>query len=145
MIGWFAVAGAVLWGKPQYPGLFRRGVKRWGAQRLHPALDLTGEPGPTLTNRLDHYVDRNISAMIRRLDSYTSARARDIREHGNGGSYAGDILRVVTRFWKCYVSRRGYQEGKYGLLIALCAALYPLLSYLKATLEDDYGSHTDGG
>ena len=56
------------WGKPQYPGLFRRGVKRWGAQRLHPALDLTGKPGPTLTNRLDHYVDRNISDMIRRLD-----------------------------------------------------------------------------
>ncbi len=125
------------WGKPQYPGLFRRGVKRWGAQRLHPALDLRGKPGPTLTNRLDHYVDRNISDMIRRLDSYTSARARDIREHGNGGSYAGNLRRVVTRFWKCYVSRRGYQEGKYGLLIALCAALYPLLSYLKATLEDD--------
>ena len=125
------------YGKSQYPGLFRRGVKRWGAQRLHPALDLTGKPGPTLTNRLDHYVDRNISDMIRRLDSYTSARARDIREHDDGGSYAGNLRRVVTRFWKCYVSRRGYREGKYGLLVALCAALYPLLSYLKATLEDD--------
>lgn len=124
------------WGKPQYPGLFRKGVKHWGPQRLHPALDLTEREGPTLTNRLDHYVDRNISDMIRRLDSYTSARARDIREHGDGGSYAGNLRRVLTRFWKCYVSRKGYREGKYGFLIALCASLYPLLSFLKAELED---------
>ncbi len=125
------------WGKPQYPGLFRKGAKTWGPQRLHPALDLKGTEGPVLTNRLNHYVDRNISDMIRRLDSYTSARARDIREHGDGGSYAGNLRRIFTRFWKCYVSRGGYREGKYGFLIALCAALYPILSYLKATLEDE--------
>jgi len=41
----------------------------------------------------------------------------------------------VTRFWKCYVGRRGYREGPYGFLIALCAALYPILSYLKARYE----------
>ncbi|PPR10600.1 MAG: hypothetical protein CFH41_01589 [Alphaproteobacteria bacterium MarineAlpha11_Bin1] len=124
------------WGKGQYPGLFRRGSKRWGLQRLHPTLELTSKEGPTLENRLDHYVDRNISDMIRRLDSYTSARAHDIREHNDGGSLGRNIRRFFTRFWKCFVSRRGYREGKYGFLIALCAALYPLLSYLKATLEE---------
>ena len=123
------------WGKAQYPGLFRKGSKRWGPQRLHPALELSNREGPTLENRLDHYVDRDISDMIRRLDSYTSARARDIREHNDGGSFARNLRRFVTRFWKCFVSRSGYREGKYGFLIALCAALYPLLSYLKATLE----------
>ncbi|MEE2997854.1 MAG: glycosyltransferase family 2 protein [Pseudomonadota bacterium] len=125
------------WGKAQYPGLFRKGTKRWGRQRLHPALELNGSEGPPLNNRVDHYVDRNISDMMRRLDSYTTARARDIREHNDGGSYARNLRRFFTRFWKCYVSRRGYREGKYGFLIALCAALYPLLSYLKATLEEN--------
>ena len=41
-----------------------------------------------------------------------------------------------SRFLKCYVARKGYREGHYGLLIALFAGLYPLLSYLKARLED---------
>mgnify|MGYP002641296021 FL=1 len=125
------------YGKNQYPGLFRKGAKRWGRQRVHPALSFTGTEGPPLVNRIDHYVDRNISDMIRRLDAYTTARARDIRANGDGGTYARNLRRIVSRFWKCYVSRKGYREGKYGFLVALCAGLYPLLSYLKATLEDD--------
>jgi hypothetical protein len=39
------------------------------------------------------------------------------------------------RFFKCFVSRGGWREGHYGFLIALMAALYPMLSYLKARLE----------
>ena len=125
------------YGKNQYPGFFRKGAKRWGRQRVHPALSFTGTEGPPLVNRIDHYVDRNISDMIRRLDAYTTARARDIRTNSDGGTYARNIRRIFSRFWKCYVSRKGYREGKYGFLVALCAGLYPLLSYLKATLEDD--------
>lgn len=125
------------YGKSQYPGLFRKGAKRWGPQRVHPALTFTGRQGQPLTHRIDHYVDRNISDMIRRFDSYTTARARDIREYGNGGTYARNVRRIVSRFWKCYVSRKGYREGHYGLLIAIFAGLYPIVSYLKATLEDE--------
>jgi len=47
------------------------------------------------------------------------------------------VRRMFSRFWKCYVARRGYREGQYGFLIALMAALYPILSYLKANLEDE--------
>jgi glycosyltransferase involved in cell wall biosynthesis len=125
------------YGKNEYPGLFRKGAKSWGLQRVHPALEFTGKAGPPLTNRIEHYVDRNISDMIRRLDSYTTARARDIREFGNGGSFARNVRRIFSRFWKCYVSRKGYREGHYGFLIALFAGLYPIVSYLKATLEDE--------
>ncbi|MEC8164081.1 MAG: glycosyltransferase family 2 protein, partial [Pseudomonadota bacterium] len=46
------------------------------------------------------------------------------------------IRRIFSRFYKCYVGRKGYREGKYGFLIALFAGLYPILSYLKANLED---------
>ncbi|MBO20929.1 MAG: glycosyl transferase [Rhodospirillaceae bacterium] len=111
-------------------------AKIWGEQRIHPALELKGEAG-----RLDvpmvHYVDRNISDMIHRLDRYTSARARDMRQTGELGSFARNVRRIFSRFWKCYVSRRGYREGQYGFLIALMAGLYPILSYLKAHLEDE--------
>ena len=47
------------------------------------------------------------------------------------------LRRIVTRFCKCYIARRGYREGPYGFLVALCAALYPILSYLKARLEPE--------
>ena len=46
---------------------------------------------------------------------------------------AVDVL--ITRFLKCYISRRGYREGKWGFLIALMAFLYVVISYAKAELE----------
>lgn len=124
-------------GRSAYAGLFRRGVKIWGEQRVHPAVALAGVAGPPLQARLVHHVDRNISDMLHRLDRYTSARAQDLREGGDIGSFAHNLRRIASRFWKCYVGRRGYREGAWGFLIALCAALYPILSYLKARLESE--------
>jgi len=125
-------------GKAAYPGLFRKGAKLWGPQRVHPSLKWSGKKGPMLRNRLEHYVDENISDMLRRLDNYSTARAKDLRDAGETwGSTANNVRRLFSRFFKCYVSRKGYREGGYGLLIALFAGLYPLVSHLKAKLEDD--------
>jgi glycosyltransferase involved in cell wall biosynthesis len=123
-------------GKAAYPGLFRKGAKRWGSERVHPRLTLTGEKGPPLVNRIQHYVDRDISDLIRRFDAYTTARAKDLRESGDIGSGFHNARRVVSRFWGCYVRSGGWREGGLGFLIAVFAGLYPLVSYLKAKYED---------
>jgi glycosyltransferase involved in cell wall biosynthesis len=124
-------------GKGAFAGFYRNGAKRWGDGRVHPQVTLSGSQGPTLKAHLVHLVDRNISDMLRRLDRYTTARAKDLRESGHIGSYRRNVRRIFSRFWKCYVARRGYREGPYGFLIALCAGLYPILSYLKARLEKE--------
>jgi len=124
-------------GRSAHAGLFRRGVKHWGDQRVHPVVTLSGTPGRALEARLVHHVDRNISDMLRRLDRYTTARAQDLRESGDIGNFGHNLRRIFSRFWKCYVARHGYREGQWGFLIALCAGLYPILSYLKARLEPE--------
>jgi len=124
------------WGVSAAPRLFSHGAKRWGNQRIHPSLTLSGTRR-RLIEPMAHYVDRDISDMLRRLDRYTSARAHDLRASGDIGGLPRNLRRVVTRFLKCYVGRRGYREGAYGLLIALCAGLYPLLAHLKARLEKE--------
>lgn len=131
--GWGAAFGTT-----QVSRLFRRHAKRWGDQRVHPKVTFQGKGGAVLKTPFLHYVDRDISDMIRRLDRYTSARARDLRASGlpPGETLGRNIRRVFARFYKCYVLRKGYREGGWGVLIALMAGLYPLLSYLKATLEE---------
>lgn len=124
-------------GKGAFAGFYRHGVKRWGDERVHPRVTLSGTQGPALHGRLVHLVDRDITDMLARLNRYTSARAKDLRESGDIGSYRRNVRRIFSRFWKCYVARRGYREGPYGFLIALCAGLYPILSYLKARLEQE--------
>lgn len=123
--------------------LSRRGAKRWGRQRVHPRVTLQGERR-LLTEPLAHEVDKNISDMIARLDRYTTARAQDLRESGDIGSCRRNVRRIFSRFWTCYVGRKGYREGGWGLLIALMAALYPILSYLKARLETEEAAPPPG-
>jgi glycosyltransferase involved in cell wall biosynthesis len=129
-------------GKGAYAGLFRKGTKQWGNQRVHPKLSLAGTAGERLQSPLQHYVDRNISEMIQRLDRYTTLRARDLREKWTAEAkvdetFRHNVLRIFGRFYKCYWLRKGYTEGRWGFLIAVMAGLYPIISYLKATLEDE--------
>lgn len=115
--------------------LSRKGVKHWGAQRVHPAVTFHGRPGSRLATPLVHHVDRNVSDMIRRLDSYSTARAMDLVESGKIGSFANNLRRFFSRFLRCYIGRKGYREGALGFLVALCAGLYPLLAYIKARYD----------
>jgi len=123
------------WGVSATVRLFARGAKYWGDQRIHPEVTLKGKRD-TLQAAMIHYVDRDISDMLQRLDRYTTARANDLRESGKIGRLFPNVRRMFSRFWKCFVARRGYREGAYGFLIALMAGLYPIMSYLKARLED---------
>lgn len=123
------------WGVAATARLFAQGCKRWGPQRIHPKVTLEGERR-WLKTPMVHYVDRDISDMIQRLDRYTTLRAQDLRASGEVGSFWRNLRRVFSRFYKCYVRRKGYREGYYGFLIGLFAGLFPLLSHLKARLED---------
>ena len=125
-------------GTTAVPRLFRRGAKRWGAQRVHPGLEWIGSEGPRLAGgALVHLVDRDISDMLRRLDRYSSARAADLVAAGDIGTLRGNLRRCASRAFKSYVSRRGWREGGWGVLLAFCTGAYPLLSHLKARLEPE--------
>jgi glycosyltransferase involved in cell wall biosynthesis len=125
--GWAASIG-----KGAVAGLFRRGAKRWGNQRVHPKVVFTGQRGPALQARLTHLVDRDIADLLQRFDRYTSNRALDLLDENLPGTLGRHLLRVPHRFWKAFVRRRGFREGGLGLLLAILAGLYPLVSYLKA-------------
>lgn len=124
------------WGVSATTRLFSRGAKRWGDQRIHPAVALEGEKR-WLETPMIHYVDANIADMLRRLDRYTTQRARDMRAAGSKETFGRNLRRLFTRFFKCYVRRKGYKEGYWGFLIALMAALWPMLAWLKFKLEDE--------
>ncbi len=124
------------WGVSAAPRLSYKGYKKWNnSQRIHPSLILRGKKG-FLKQRISHYVDKDINDMFERLKSYTEKRAIDIIERKENIPPLWIIIRKgMTRFFKCYVSRKGYKEGKLGFLIALMAFLFLVISYLKATLE----------
>lgn len=131
--GWGAYNGVAA-----KPILFRRGAKRWGAGRVHPRIDMTGPRGK-LSETLDHYVDRDIGDMFRRLNRYTDLAALDAIDAGENPPLGHSVRRVFSRFWKSYVARKGHREGAYGLALATFSALYPLLIYLKVATAKGEG------
>lgn len=105
---------------------------------MHPGLDWNGTEGAKIeAAAIRHDVDRDISDMLRRLDRYSSLRAADLLESGDIGTLPGNLRRFFSRFFKALVTRGGYREGGWGLLLAFCAGLFPLLSHLKARLEPE--------
>ena len=116
--------------------LFRRGSKSWGCEHVHPTVRFQGVQGKILRHGITHWVDTDIGDMMRRLERYTALRAADLTQRPRGGVLA-NVFRGFRRFYKCYVGRKGYREGDWGFLIAFMAALYPLISTLRARLEAD--------
>jgi len=119
--------------------LYRRGVKGWGAERVHPGVVFAGAEGPRLKAAIRHQFGETVSDVLRRLDRYTDLKAQDLREHGGKTGVADNAWRGLRRFWKCYVKRGGWREGGWGLLISMMAGLYPLLSALRAELDRPAG------
>ena len=125
------------WGVMAAPRLFTPGAKQWGASRIHPPLTLSG-PKRWLNSAMKHYVDRDFADMVVRLQRYSDARAADLRLSDTKlPPLIQTLRRSISRFLKCYFIRKGYREGRWGFAIALMAALYPLLSHLKAELDDE--------
>jgi len=112
--------------------LYRRGVKRWKAERVHPGVVFEGTFAGVLKTPIRHEVDEDIGDMVDRLNRYTALRAADLADRGEPGTLWDNVFRGFRRFWKCYVRRKGREEGDLGFLIALMAGLYPVLSHLRA-------------
>jgi glycosyltransferase involved in cell wall biosynthesis len=123
--GWGAYNGVAA-----KPVLFRAGAKRWGEGRVHPRVKLASAQA-TLRQPMDHFVDRDISDMFRRLNRYTDLAALDAIDAGVTPNLAGALRRIVSRGWKSYVARKGYREGAHGVALAIFSALYPMLICLK--------------
>lgn len=121
-------------GKSAYPGLFVKGSKLWGNQRVHPKISFVGNKGSFLKNSVTHFYCKDISDMFFKLDKYSTARSYDLFDLDEQETLLKNFRRIFSRFWKCFILRKGYKEKYYGFLIGLIAGLYPLISFLKFQL-----------
>ena len=112
--------------------LFRKGHKTWGKERVHPGVSFTGRRGPDLENGIRHNFVSDISGLIGRFNRNTSLKAEDLAARGALAKTRSLARKSLSRFWKCYVARKGIREGGIGMVISILSALYPLVSQLKA-------------
>ena len=112
--------------------LFKKTAKKWGGQRVHPDYFLSGKKGPVLKLPIDHYMSKNISDLLIRFNRNTDLRALDIAEKKKLKKTDLSIRKFFSRFFKCYILRKGFKEGKKGFLISILCGLYNLISAIKS-------------
>ena len=112
--------------------LFRRGAGQFTG-RVHHTPQLDGPIG-RLAAAVEHYPFQNLTQFIERQNRYTTSEAQELVEEkrvvaNSPKQFRGQLVwRPLKLFWKSFMKKQGFREGKYGFIFA---ALYAWVHFLK--------------
>ncbi|MBN3792771.1 glycosyltransferase family 2 protein [Burkholderia sp. Ac-20353] len=118
------------WYPDWVPRLFRRGAARFSDDLVHERL-VFDTPAQRLTGKLMHYSYEDFEAVVRKLDAYSSAGARQRRAAGQHGGFGKAVARGLWAFVRTYLLRRGFLDGRAGFMIAVFNAETVYYRFLK--------------
>ena len=113
--------------------LFRRGAARFSDDLVHERLLVDGVTGK-LHGELLHYAFRDAEEVLRKVDQYSSAGAARMHAHGRRASLAGAVLRAFWNFFRTYILRLGFLDGREGFMLAVSNAQGTYYRYVKLML-----------
>ena len=105
------------WYPDWVPRLFRRDAARFSDDLVHERLVFDGQAA-RLEGKLLHYSYEDFETVLRKLDTYSSAGARQRLASGKHGGLGRAIARGAWAFVRTYVLRRGFLDGRTGFMIA---------------------------
>ena len=118
------------WYPDWIPRLFKRGAARFSDDLVHERL-VFDAPAQRLTGKLMHYSYEDFETVLRKLDAYSTAGAQQRHAAGKGGSFGKALGRGAWAFIRTYVLRRGFLDGRAGLMIAVFNAETVYYRFLK--------------
>jgi len=110
--------------------LCRRSVTTWGGEDPHEKAHVTGETR-RCKGELHHYSFTDLTDYVRRMNTLTSNATTSLMKRGASASAGTIIGRSLARFVKFYFAKRGFREGRAGLIVAAIEAYSVLLKYAK--------------
>ena len=113
--------------------LFRRGKAGISDDLVHERVICDG-PVARLTEPLLHFPVDRLEAALSRVDRYSTANAEMLIRSGRQVSFASGIVYGLFTFFKVYVLRAGFLDGREGFLLAVANAEGTYYKYMKAWL-----------
>lgn len=118
------------WWPDEVVRLFRRGKAMFNDRLVHESLEFKGRPG-TLENPLEHHSYSGAGDFISRVDRYSTLGARMLKERGKKAGTISVLARTVMAFLRSYIFKKGFLDGRAGLLIAFSTAEVTFYKYMK--------------
>ena len=121
------------WWPDHVTRLFQRGAARFSDDRVHERLIVDGTVG-TLREPLLHEAIRDLDEALVKMNAYSTASALMQLERGRNISLAGAVWHGAWTFFRTYVLRAGFLDGREGFMLAVSNAEGAYYRYLKLTL-----------
>jgi glycosyltransferase involved in cell wall biosynthesis len=122
------------WYPDWVPRLFKRGAARFSDDLVHERLVFEA-PARRLEGKLMHYSYEDFETVLRKLDAYSSAGARQRRAARQRGGFGKALGRGAWAFIRTYLLRRGFLDGRAGFMIAVFNAETVYYRFLKLGWE----------
>ncbi|MFQ5828004.1 MAG: glycosyltransferase family 2 protein [Candidatus Methylomirabilia bacterium] len=110
--------------------LFRRGHGRFVEHAVHESVEVGG-PVARLSSPLLHQSYKSLEEFVLRSNRYSTLAAREWLASGRRARLTDLIVRPAGRFCAMYLWRRGFLDGRRGLLLATLYAHYVFLRTAK--------------
>ena len=117
------------WQSDKVIRLFRKDC-RYKEVNVHEEIQATGEVG-VLKNKLVHYTYTNISQYLQKWDYYTTLSAKDRAGKTKEVTLYHLAFKPLARFFRHYIIKLGFLDGKVGFIISYMAAVSVFMRYLK--------------
>lgn len=113
--------------------LFRLGKARFTDDRVHERV-ICGGPVARLRNDLLHAPVLRLEDALSRMDRYSTANAAMTIARGKRVSFSSGITHGLWSFFRTYILRGGFLDGREGFLLAVANAEGTYYRYMKAWL-----------
>jgi len=110
--------------------LFRRGTARFSDDAVHERLVTPGAPA-RLRGDLLHTTYPDLETMLEKLNRYSTASAAMLHAAGRRATLPGAVGRGLWAFFRTYVLRSGWLDGRMGFVLAISIAEGTYYKYLK--------------
>jgi glycosyltransferase involved in cell wall biosynthesis len=113
--------------------LFRRGSARFSDDVVHERV-VTGDPIGQLQGDILHTTYPDLETMLEKLNRYSTASASLMFGKGERSTFGGAFVRGAWAFFRTYILRSGWRDGRMGLVLAVSIAEGTFYKYLKLWL-----------
>ncbi|HSD62442.1 MAG TPA: glycosyltransferase family 2 protein [Ignavibacteriaceae bacterium] len=109
--------------------LFKKSAADVTDKLVHESFFVKGKVGK-LKNRMLHYPYRNLNDAVIKINNYSTLEA--LQKYKSKHVTPFDfILHPVSAFIQHFIIRKGFKDGKYGLMVSLLHAMTNLQTYMK--------------
>jgi glycosyltransferase involved in cell wall biosynthesis len=116
---------------PDYnPRLFRRGTIRFSDDKVHERLSFPGIPG-RLAAPLLHESFRTLEEVLDKANRYSTAGAEQALARGKHGGLGKALGHGFWAFFRTYIVRAGFLDGREGFMLAFSNAEGVYYRYIK--------------